>query len=78
MHRSMKESEPAHKVTNAKFESKIRSKESGQSASASQVHATELATVPGNEVTTNPAVKHSVGHMIERSSKPIKTLRRHR
>ena len=77
-HQSMKESERAKKTTATMRESRIRTKGAEHTASVSQIHATELATVPGNEVTTNPAVTKSVGHSIEHSSKANKGLRRHR
>jgi hypothetical protein len=78
MHRSMKESELTHKTTNAAFESKIRTKEASHAQATSQVHALEKATVPDNEVSSHPAIKHSVGHYIERSSKNVSSMRRHR
>jgi len=78
MHRSMKESELTHKTTSPAFESRTRTKEAEQERASSQIHAHELATVPGENKPDHPAVKHSVGHYIERSSKPMKSLRRHR
>ena len=77
-HSSMKESERTKKTTASMREAHIRSTGAEHTASVSQIHATERATVPGNEVTDHPAVKHSVGHYIERSSKTSSSLRRHR
>lgn len=82
MHRSMKESEPAHKTDSPKFESHLRAKEAEQEQAAAQVHAHERATVPQNGEDGNSqhtAVKQSVGHYVERAEKTkMKGLRRHR
>jgi hypothetical protein len=78
MHRSMEESELTHKTTERAKESEDRSKSAEHERETAKVHAHELATVPGDNRPDHPAVRHSVGHYIERSSKATKTLRRHR
>lgn len=82
MHRSMKESEPAHQTSEARVESRTRGNEETQEQEAAEVHAHERATVPQNGADGNSqhtAVKHSVGHYIEHREKtPMKGLRRHR
>lgn len=74
MHRSMKESEQAHKQTSVEREAKTRGEEEMHEATAARVHAHERATVPGNQQDGNaihPAVKHSIGHYLERDGKSM-------